>query len=72
MPPHAVLIGAVSHTSSTIDATATIDAAVSLNGVLTLTAPGAVHLDCILAAIVAGTYSSRSITAIRVGTLNGG
>lgn len=35
-------------------------------------APGAVHLDCNLAAIVAGTYSPRSITAIRVGTLNGG
>jgi hypothetical protein len=54
-----------------IDATATIDAALSLNGVLTLGAPGAVDLRCGLAAVVTGTYTPRSITAVQIGTLNG-
>jgi hypothetical protein len=54
-----------------IDATATIDAAVSLHGVLTLGAPGTVDLKCNVVDPVAGTYAPRSITAIQVGTLNG-
>jgi hypothetical protein len=54
-----------------IDATATIDAAISLNGVLTLAAPGTVDMRCNLDAVVPGNYTPRSITAIQVGTLNG-
>jgi hypothetical protein len=54
-----------------VDATATIDAALSLNGVLTLAAPGTVDLKCNLDTVVPGNYTPRSITAIQVGTLNG-
>ncbi len=54
-----------------IDATATIDAALSLHGVLTLGAAGTVDLKCNVVDPVAGTYTPRSITAIKVGTLNG-
>jgi hypothetical protein len=54
-----------------IDATATIDAALSLHGVLTLGVPGTVDLKCNVVDAVAGTYTPRSITAIQVGTLNG-
>jgi hypothetical protein len=54
-----------------VDTTATIDAALSLNGPLTLGAPGTVKLNCSLASVVPGNYSPRSITAIQVGTING-
>ena len=48
-----------------------IDAAVSLHGVLTLTQATPVNLDCSLANAVPGDYTPRSITAIKVGTLDG-
>ena len=54
-----------------IDATATIDAALSLHGVLTLAGPATVDLKCNLDAVVPGNYTPRSITAIQDGTLNG-
>jgi hypothetical protein len=54
-----------------VDAIATVDAAVSLQGVLTLTTVASVTLDCSTFTAVPGNYSPRSITAIKVGTLNG-